>query len=343
MNYNFKKNLNKVYTFQFKNSFRPLPLGQIRYHKKNFLYYFNCSLKEFKKKKILDTGAGPGVHSTILAMMGADVYAADILKNNIKIIKKFKKFYKLNNLRFKIHDFRNEFKGINAFDLISCHNWIQHTSNPGDVFYKLVKNMRIGTKIYISCYLANTFRFYITWISRKILKFSDFNFLVDKIPEVFQKKFLNYKNLTHINKTNITDDFFSPYVVTVSYNELLRLATLTGLKPYTVIPKKKKYYNIDTQELKIGFIKTRNTKKQFKKIYFSHPVDEFKDSSLLIRNKCNEISKKIIKKLNCKSSVAQRVNFCLNLYKIRAQNCLKNSNIKYYILYNYLNKFNNEI
>jgi hypothetical protein len=53
MSNKFKKNLNKVYTFQFKKSFGPLPRGQIRYHKKNFLYYFDCSKKEFKNKKIL--------------------------------------------------------------------------------------------------------------------------------------------------------------------------------------------------------------------------------------------------------------------------------------------------
>lgn len=75
--------------------------------------------------------------------MGVDVCAFDILKNNIKIINKFKKFYNLNNLRLKIHDFINEFKGVNIFDFTTCHNWIQHTPNSSGVFYKLVKNICI--------------------------------------------------------------------------------------------------------------------------------------------------------------------------------------------------------
>ena len=93
---NYKQKLNRVYTLQFKHTpeywkKRSIPKGQILYHKKNFSKYFGLPIKDFKTKRILETGAGPGVHATILALMGSEVHASDILISNIikmKILKK---------------------------------------------------------------------------------------------------------------------------------------------------------------------------------------------------------------------------------------------------------------
>ena len=92
----YNKKLDKVYTLQFKKSAkywkkRSIPRGQILYHKKNFSKYFGLQIKDFKNKKVLETGAGPGMHAIILAFMSAEVHAADILKSNVLIIKTFLK------------------------------------------------------------------------------------------------------------------------------------------------------------------------------------------------------------------------------------------------------------
>ena len=86
--------LDNVYYWQFKNSVKKLPLGQINYHKK-FLKYFDENIEDFKRLNILETGAGPGVHAAILCLMNANVTAADILRSNIKKILRLKKFINL--------------------------------------------------------------------------------------------------------------------------------------------------------------------------------------------------------------------------------------------------------
>ena len=161
MKSNYYNYLDKVYSWQFRNSVKKLPLGQINYHKKNYLRYFDENNKNFKRLKILETGAGPGVHAIILCLMGANVTAADILKSNIKKIKKLKMIYGFDDLEIKQHDFRNKFKNIKIYDIISCHNWIQHTPNPSLVLKNLVRYNKINSKIYISCYHSKTFRFFI--------------------------------------------------------------------------------------------------------------------------------------------------------------------------------------
>ena len=94
----YKTMLNKVYTLQFINSAKTyLPKGQIKYHLNNYKKYFKLSKKEIANKTILETGAGPGVHATILSLTGANVHAADILDSNIKKIRNLKKIYKLKN------------------------------------------------------------------------------------------------------------------------------------------------------------------------------------------------------------------------------------------------------
>jgi 2-polyprenyl-3-methyl-5-hydroxy-6-metoxy-1,4-benzoquinol methylase len=185
----YYKNLNTVYSYQFRNIVKKIPLGQINYHKKNFQYYLNLKIKNFRNKKILDTGAGSGIHSCILSLMGAHVFATDILQSNINKIKKFKKIYKFKNMEVFKHDFTKKLKSYNNFELISCHNWIQHTPKPSDTLYNIIQNLEVGGKIYVSCYHANTFRFYITQAARQILKISDFSLLKKRMKNIFKDGF----------------------------------------------------------------------------------------------------------------------------------------------------------
>jgi 2-polyprenyl-3-methyl-5-hydroxy-6-metoxy-1,4-benzoquinol methylase len=343
---NYKKKLNKVYTLQFKFvseywKKRLIPKGQILYHKKNFSKYFGLPIKDFKTKRILETGAGPGVHATILALMCSEVHASDILTSNVMRMKILKKLYKLNNLKISQHDFRKTYNKSKNFDLISCHNWIQHSPNPGSILKKLVKRLKIGGRIYISCYHSGTFRFFITQIARSVLKFNDFELLKSRTSKFFPKGFKIYKNPDDIYSANIRDDFFTPYCITINYSNLLRLAKKYNLKLYTKIPKINKLIYKDNIALRVGLEKISVKNKFIKTDIFTRPVNEFKKSSSKIRNECVNLSKKIITNFNRRSSPLQRVNFGLNLYKIRSQYSHSNTNQKYKELKNFLTSFEN--
>lgn len=70
-----------------------LPEGFIAYHKSNFSKYFGLSEAEFKGKKILETGCGPGKHAVVLALMGAEVTAVDLTPENIERGEKLREYY----------------------------------------------------------------------------------------------------------------------------------------------------------------------------------------------------------------------------------------------------------
>lgn len=339
----YSNDLHKVYSLQFRNSVKRIPIKQIEYHQSNFIKFFKLKKSEFKSKTILDTGAGPGVHSVILALMCKKVVAADYLPINVKRIKRLKKLYKLKNLSAVEFDFSRKYKNIDKFDLISCHNWVQHTPNPQKTFSQIAYNMKKNSRVYISCYLAGTFRFFITQISREILNISDFKTLTNQIKNVFKEGFKKYNNIHDIHATSITDDYFSPYVITTNYKNLINLSRKCGLKLITNIPKfKYPLQNYDSYQLKLGFQKVHFKKQKIDDLY-TRSIDEFKLPKSVNRKKSIKLAKEIIKKFKSKKYTSeQKVKFCLNLYKIRAENSRKKNEFKYislnYYLENFLNK-----
>ena len=332
--------LHKVYSLQFRNSVKRIPINQIKYHQSNFSKFFKLKKNEFKSKTVLDTGAGPGVHSVILALMCKKVIAADYLPINVKRIKRLKKLYKLKNLSAVEFDFTRKYKNINKFDLISCHNWVQHTPNPQKTFSQIACNMKKNSRVYISCYLAGTFRFFITQISRQILNINDFSTLTSQIKKIFKDGFKKYNNIRDINETSITDDYFSPYVITTNYKNLINLSRKCGLKLITNVPKfKYPLQNYDSYQLKLGFQKVHFKKQKIDNIY-KKPIDEFKLPKSINRKKSIELAKEIIKKFKSKKYTSnQKVKFCLNLYRIRAENSRKKNEFKYVSLNNYFEDF----
>ena len=348
--------LDKVYSWQFRNSVKRLPKGQINYHKKNFSKYFNEKLINFKKLNILETGAGPGVHAIILCLMGAKVMAADILKSNVRKIIKLKKIYRFSNLRIKQHDFRKKFKAMKDYDIVSCHNWIQHAPNPSLILKNLVKYNKLNSKIYISCYHSKTFRFFITQIARQILRPKDFNLIKKRIKFFFPSGFKKYNNRDNIFATNITDDFFTPYVITIDYKKFAVLAKDYGLNIYRkklkIISKdgssyestalsKNNLYHLDDAYLRVGMKKIRVSKCLNKRKIYTKPHDEFEKVNVSLVNECSSLSKKIIKEFKKKSYKSlDRVNFCLSLYKIRAESNKEVGYKRYKVLKKFLNNFN---
>ena len=252
---------------------------------------------------------------------------------------KFKKAYKLKNLKIFQHDFRKDFNKSKNFDLISCHNWIQHSPNPNLILKKILKKLKIGGRIYVSCYHSGTFRFFITYIARKLLKFKDFNLLKKETNKFFPKGFKIYKNPDDIYSANIRDDFFSPYCITINYKDFLNLAKKNNLKLYTKVPKIKNLIYLDNIPLRVGLQKTTLKNKFKNNKIFRFPVNEFLKSKCKIRNECASLTKNIIKKFKSKSTSADRVKFTLGLYRIRAKYCRSSGKNKYIELRKFLKTY----
>lgn len=103
--------------------------------------------KVFKKKrysKVLDLACGTGRHSVYLAQQGFFVYATDISKTGIEILKENAKAKNLKNIRYKVHDmtkipYKDEF-----FDAIICvfamgHGLLCDAKNTIDEMFRVLK------------------------------------------------------------------------------------------------------------------------------------------------------------------------------------------------------------
>ena len=349
MNLNTYKSLNdKVYGYflhQYSTK-KPIPVGQIKYHFKNFQKYFKFSKKQFKNKEVLDTGCGPGIHSVILALLGCKVTAIDFSKKNISRVKKLKKIYKIKNLDAITQDLSKPIKDKNKkFDLISIHNWIQHTPDPYLILKNLIKSLKIGGKVYISCYQDSVFRCNIAYIARSILKSKDFNIMRSLCLNMFPSGFKKYQNYNHAQFALMFDDFFTPYLKVISYKKLNSDFESLGLKLITKIPEEKNIFLKHMPYVRMGFIKEKNNFKKSYKPFYSEKaeVSLYKHKNIKILRTNTDLIKKIIKKFK-KASVGQnqKIIFCASLFELSCQFSLDSSAKKYMVLNSFLDRVLNE-
>ena len=89
-----KKGWEEIYQKEGEIFSKPLPK----------IMKFSKLFNKQRYNKILDLGCGTGRHSIYLAQQGFDIYAMDISKTGIEILKKNAKTKKLLNIQYKIHD-----------------------------------------------------------------------------------------------------------------------------------------------------------------------------------------------------------------------------------------------
>jgi 2-polyprenyl-3-methyl-5-hydroxy-6-metoxy-1,4-benzoquinol methylase len=237
-NIEFTKKVYGEKQFQYANRVELLPSGFIDYHKKNFSTFFNMPVDDFKGKKVLDTGCGPGKHAAVLALMGCDVTALDLSNLNIEKAEEIKKGLNIVNLNFGTHDLMQPLNTAVEYDLVSAHNWMQHSENPSQVMGNLVRATKVGGRLYFSLYQAGTFRFIIAQIARSILVSRDYEMCEAIVGFHFPQGFVSFGNYLDIYMENIFDDFFVPYCITTTYENLIRDAAKMGCVPISEIPKK---------------------------------------------------------------------------------------------------------
>ena len=340
---NSKKKLHEItYAFQFRNVVKKLPLGQIKYHFRNYKKYFNEDLAKVKGKYFLETGAGSGIHTTILSLLVGKrniIHSMDLLESNIKKINKFKKIYKLKNVSVYQHNFLNKIKTNIIYDFACCHNWVQHTPFPEKCLKNIFDKIKIGGKFYISTYHENYFRFTIAFIARQIIKSNKrkiIKYLIKNKNLIFKKDLSYYNNRDDILFENLTDDFTTPYMFLTNYNRLKKFIEEHGFKSITKITKIDQIKFRDNHQLKMGFIKIKNKReKNIKKCF----VDI--DNNYLIM-KTNESFKEInnltqlLKKNYKNKSYDDCSKFLLKLYLLRAKMNKSRSQNKIINLINFL-------
>lgn len=292
-----------------------LPEGMVQYHKANFQKYFGLSEKGFKGLHVLDTGSGCGRQAIVLALMGANVAAADLSPDNVERGKRLKAHYKLNNIEFHQHDFMKPFGG--SFDLVSAHNWVQHTENPSHVIKNLLSSLKVGGKLYLSVYLAGTFRFFIAQIAREILN-PNWQDLMKKLVKFhYPTGFKPFNNPDDICMELIFDDFFAPYCNTTTF-ELL-IADLEKLNCQPVTPKQEVpgLDGIDSIYLRMAFKKLGDTVQGGLK--FTGPMMNEFDAAPDHLKESATLAKRVIRFFKTANDPVASCSFALGLFRVRAE------------------------
>ena len=323
---------------QFKYSIdqAELPAGFVNYHKGNFSKYFCLPENEFAGKRILDTGAGPCKHATVLALMGGEVMATDLTPINIEKGEALKAFYKLGNINFRVHDMMREVDFVVPYDLASAHNWMQHAENPSRVLMNLSSAVHIGGRIYLSLYHGGTFRFFIAQIARTLLKKDLYEPMRNLVRYAFPTGFKEFGNALDIYMENIFDDFFVPYCHTTTYNTVIHDAALLGLKPISEVPVIDNLSGLDNIPLRIGLEKVSDYSVSSAELRYTQPVNEFLSDRPSILQSV-DLANQVIRVLEARGDVASICCFCLGLYRIRAQtNASTDVDAKHSILQQYL-------
>ena len=248
-----------TYSEQFSDSATETDLqpGFIAFHRRNFCKYFQLAPDEFRDKYVLETGAGPGKHAAVLHSLGTDVTAIDLLDSNIEAINRLKAKNNLSNLAAYQADLMHPLpEDWRRFDLISAHNWLQHTSNPGTVLGVLTEKLKVGGRLYLSVYQSGTFRFFISQIARSVLRWNDREVAKKLMPFLFPMGLLEFENPDDIYFENVFDDFWVPHMWAFRYESLRSFANDLGYEVLTPHTGHRNLCEIDNEPLKVGLIKT---------------------------------------------------------------------------------------
>ena len=333
----FTKKLYGDLYFRFAIEQVKLPSGFIKFHKDNFCKIFSYNENDFRGKRLLDTGCGTGKHAIVLALMGAEVLAMDLSDKNIERAEKIKKYYKLDNIEFRMHNFMKPLPDVGQFDLISAHNWIMHAENPTYILKQFVGTLKIGGRLYLSVYHGNTFRFYTAFIARKVLRQEHYSAMQNLVRYHFPRGFKEFNDPDRFFLENIFDDFFSSYVHTTNFDIILNDCEALGLKPVSEIPDLQ-IQERDNFDLMLGVEKYKDIENLSElNLLFNKPLDEF-DTDVPIIKESSELAQKVINHINSQNDIYQACSFCLGLYRLRASiNKEKDIQKRYETLIFYLN------
>jgi len=290
----------------------------------------------FSGLKVLDTGCGAGRHAIILALMGADVTAVDLSPENLRLCNKFKRYYRLKNIRFIQHDLMKPFKSSRQFDLISAHLWIHHAKNPSAVLRNITPLLRNKGRFYLNAYCSGTFRFFTAQIARSVLRRGDFSLMKKLVVHHFPMGFKEFDNPKDVFLENLFDDYLIPYCNTTTYDVVMNDLKKLGCMPITTIPEIEDIHGLDNTSVAMGFEKKDHIVYSGR-LLFTRPIDEFREPLPPIVVKSAKLAKKTISYLNRLNNRVTSCSFSLGLYRIRAMtNKITDTREKHKVLQSYL-------
>jgi len=117
-------------------------------------------LEDFRDKRVLDAGCGPGHHIRLVAPLAAQVTGVDL--NTDEVARE--RLSGLDNVRIDSGDiatYRNE----DPFDVVYCIGVIHHTDDPDATFRNLTRLCRAGGRLIVWCYSAEG-----NWLVRNIVE-----------------------------------------------------------------------------------------------------------------------------------------------------------------------------
>ena len=206
------------------------------------------------------------------------------------------------------------------FDLISAHNWMQHSESPAKVMGNLVSVLKQGGRFYLSLYLGGTFRFLIAQIARQILRPKDYETCEKLVGYYFPLGFHDFNNYLDIYMETIFDDFFVPYCNTTSYEILMRDAEKMGCFPIADVPNSVDRYDVDNRYLRVCLEKRTEVDFSDEVFEFTKPIDELSSNNKYVSS-ISQLVQECIDKFKHSTDPVERSSFCLGLYRVRAELC----------------------
>lgn len=327
----------ETYREQFAVSVADLtvPPGFARFHSEGFSTYLGWTPGEFDGKRILDTGAGAGKHAAVLAMLGADVTAVDLLRVNADAIERLAAANGLARLRARQVDLMLPLPAdLGTFDAVTAHNWLMHSADPAVVLLNMAAALRPGGRLYLSLYQSGSFRFFVAQIARQVLRWEDRPLVQQMIPLQFPEGFDEFGVPEHISFENILDDDFVPFMWTFRWEPLMRFLREAGFEVLVPHQGQAMRHRVDKETLKASFVKVRDITPPLSSLELSG--DEFvppqglssEEHDLLERSA--ELARAATRKLQ-QSGAGEgpiRAAFALALYRIRARHCLEKDAVR---------------
>lgn len=158
--------------------------------------------EHLKGKLLLECGCGAGNDTEVLLDLGANVITFDY-SNSVEAA--FVNNVNSPNLLIFQGDINNIPLKENLFDIVYCHRVIQHTPNPENAFYSILKHLKEGGELFLHSYGLNSWNFFhYHYILRPITKRINYQIIfrvLKVIGPIFYRivglvqKFKKYKKL----------------------------------------------------------------------------------------------------------------------------------------------------
>jgi len=126
-------------------------LPEYRESEKHLELFFETD--EIIGKRVLDSGCGTGIFSTIFAAKGAKkVTGIDISEGSLDTAKMLKERYGLDNLQFCIQNMLDLPFSDNTFDIVWAWGTVHHTSDPFRAINELIRVLNYQGTILLAVY-----------------------------------------------------------------------------------------------------------------------------------------------------------------------------------------------